>query len=90
MVKIAISTKWIICKIVKYVDYRSFIYENFPKFVRRKGRGMGGVMNARNDRHTVSPEILKKKGEREMEVGHRTLCYVKSTIHRYLTVYLVL
>ena len=22
----------------------------------------------------------------ELEVGHRTLCYVKSTIHRYLTV----
>jgi hypothetical protein len=87
MVKIATRTEWII---VKYVYYRSFISENFPKFVRRKGRGMGGVTSARNERHTVSPEILKKKGEREMEVGHRTLCYVKSTIHRYLTVYLVL
>ena len=31
MVKIAISTKWILCKIVKYVYYRSFVSENFPK-----------------------------------------------------------
>jgi hypothetical protein len=61
------------CKIEKYVNH-SFISENFSKFVRRKGRGMGGVASARNERHTALPEILKKKGEREMEVGHRTLC----------------
>jgi hypothetical protein len=60
MVRIAISTKWIICKIVKYV-YRSFISKKFPKFVRRKGRGMGGVTSARNERHNVLPEILKKE-----------------------------
>jgi hypothetical protein len=58
MVKIATRTEWII---VKYVYYCSFISENFPKFVRRKGRGMGGVTSARNERHTVSPKILKKE-----------------------------
>jgi hypothetical protein len=61
MVKIATRTEWIICKIVKYVYCRLFNSEKFPKFVRRKGRGMGGVTSARNERHTVLPEILKKE-----------------------------
>ena len=60
MVKIATRTKWIIRKIVKDVNCL-FISENFPKFALWKGRGMGGVTSARNERHTVLPKIQKKE-----------------------------
>jgi hypothetical protein len=41
MVKIAISMRWIICKIVKYVNDRSFISEKFSQIcpMKRKGHG---------------------------------------------------
>jgi hypothetical protein len=36
-------------------------FPNLSEKKKKKGRGMGGVMSARNERHTVSPEILKKE-----------------------------